>query len=37
MEAYPGMTAREIVKLSPDRDQSTNDLFYEGLRLAGVN
>lgn len=37
MEIYPGMTAREIVRLSPDKNSAANEEFYNGLRLAGVS
>lgn len=36
-ENFPGMTAREIVKLSPDKNTAVNDEFYRGLKLAGIN
>lgn len=35
-EIYPGMTAGEIVRLSPDKDPKANEIFLEGLRLAGM-
>ncbi|EHH02969.1 MULTISPECIES: BTAD domain-containing putative transcriptional regulator [Agrobacterium] len=35
-ENYPGMTAREISSLSPDRDPVANEKFYHALRLAGI-
>lgn len=35
-EQYPGMAAREIAALSPDRDPAANENFYEALRLAGI-
>lgn len=35
-ENYPGMSAREITALSPDRDPAANENFYEALRLAGI-
>lgn len=35
-ENYPGMTAREISSLSPDRDPIANERFYHALRLAGI-
>jgi DNA-binding SARP family transcriptional activator/Flp pilus assembly protein TadD len=35
-ENYPGMTARDIAALSPDRDPAANENFYEALRLAGI-
>jgi len=35
-ENYPGMTAREISSLSPDRDPVANEKFYNALRLAGI-
>ncbi|MFK0205188.1 BTAD domain-containing putative transcriptional regulator [Agrobacterium sp. NPDC090283] len=35
-ENYPGMTAREISSLSPDRDPIANEKFYHALRLAGI-
>lgn len=35
-ENYPGMTAREISSLSPDRDPVANEKFYQALRLAGI-
>jgi DNA-binding SARP family transcriptional activator/Tfp pilus assembly protein PilF len=35
-ENYPGMSAREIAALSPDRDPAANENFYEALRLAGI-
>jgi DNA-binding SARP family transcriptional activator/Tfp pilus assembly protein PilF len=36
MENYPGMTAREIARLSPDKDSAANENFYQGLKLAGI-
>jgi DNA-binding SARP family transcriptional activator/Tfp pilus assembly protein PilF len=36
METYPGITAREIVKLSPDKNSAANENFYHGLKLAGL-
>jgi DNA-binding SARP family transcriptional activator/tetratricopeptide (TPR) repeat protein len=35
-ENFPGMSAREIAALSPDRDPAANENFYEALRLAGI-
>jgi DNA-binding SARP family transcriptional activator/Tfp pilus assembly protein PilF len=35
-ENYPGMSAREITALSPDRDPAANENFYNALRIAGV-
>lgn len=35
-ENYPGMSAREISSLSPDRDPIANEKFYNALRLAGI-
>ncbi|MDH0872097.1 BTAD domain-containing putative transcriptional regulator [Agrobacterium pusense] len=35
-ENYPGMTAKEISSLSPDRDPVANEKFYQALRLAGI-
>lgn len=36
VENFPGMSAREIVRLSPDKNAAVNDEFYRGLRLAGI-
>ncbi len=35
-ENYPGMSAKEISSLSPDRDPVANEKFYHALRLAGI-
>ncbi len=36
-DLYPGMTAAEIVKVSPDQDSDFTKLFLEGLQRAGIN
>ncbi|WP_078057885.1 BTAD domain-containing putative transcriptional regulator [Rhizobium rhizosphaerae] len=35
-ENYPGMSARDIAALSPDRDPAANENFCNALRLAGI-
>jgi DNA-binding SARP family transcriptional activator len=36
-ELYPGQSAAEMVKLVPDRNHEDRQLFFEGLRLAGIS
>ncbi|EHS52397.1 transcriptional regulator, SARP family [Rhizobium sp. PDO1-076] len=35
-ENYPGMTAREISGLSPDRNPAANEKLFQAFRLAGI-
>jgi hypothetical protein len=35
-ELYPGQSAAEMVELVPDRNHEDRQLFFEGLRLAGI-
>ena len=35
-ENYPGMTARQISLLSPNRDPAVNEKLYQAYRLAGI-
>ena len=35
-ENYPGMTARQISGLAPDRDPAANEKLYQAFRLAGL-
>jgi DNA-binding SARP family transcriptional activator/Tfp pilus assembly protein PilF/TolB-like protein len=37
METYPGMSADDFVRASPDRVAEANHMFLEGLRLAGIH
>jgi len=36
-ETYPGLDAREMLKMRPDRRSEVNQTFLKGLRLAGIN
>ena len=36
-ETYPGLGAKEILKMRPDRGDDVSEVFLEGLRIAGIS
>ena len=35
-EIYPNISAKDLISVSPDRTSEVQQLFFEGLRRAGI-